>query len=885
MPGLYDSASSLPSPDPDNTETAPHTREIIIRIYASDEKGRFFATAPVPPPTPPDTTASSGSDQDKQEKQKKAPPLRRKLSKPARLRGNAESPRGATGSINRSISNPVKRVHHSKSAETFRQEREVRQTPHRASQPPQRLQRQDSRSQQILKTGSQRPNYGQEAKYDLDVCSGDEDAPVFGSCDKRMRRNRSYESNIIPPSSKRDRSKTPNRHAVDGIESSTSPAVETPPMPAKNVHGQTQGVPEFLSSLSLEQFRKDIGWPSAVDCTNSDELLPAMRYSGKSPISTMESIVVDDLAQSEKRDLRHTDRQSSLRFASSPTTNSDRASLTWGLDSPHRLLHKAGRISEKDRRNIAPEVDMFAEQTSQAPKRRVDVVPVVVIPERQSSLSYPATQAAAGNNPSRSSQQSNERPSTAAGDWARSSDAPQQRERSKPVADFSQGIASRSQSARRPAVPPRRSSLSAPTTANNSRAASLTSDSLRSHTLAMRQNEFKKHLEEKPMPDLPSEAVRPSMYGLTDDDTQTQSILIGIEDVDNIGTPSAPFSHGSLPSSPGAFEVNEATAVNLYPHNNESLLLVDRQTRNRNKKQEAQGGKSQTRQVVEFATNDGGSPRHPRPPPNTPICHVTPPSPMRELEPASNSKTQEPVLRRFGSLRRAWSTRTRAEPANIPKRSFSTSATDNRKDTTNRVPENRLHPFWRPRRVQNDFPQPPKQRAADSPMHPPTSHTKQNDNIVKNSLGMPQPRAVIDGPSLPVRTRSRRETNQRQRPQPPRKARPTTIYNSGLNRSTIALGNSTTDRVLNGPEFIDRTSRASRHLRQCQQHPVSWGYKIRLGMVRNLRRRFRGRMQQHEEGKYEARREKLKRNIGGTVQVDAAHGNGRRRRGRLTKRR
>lgn len=901
MPGVYDSTSSLPSPDQHHTETSAHPKEIIIRIYASDEQGRFFATAPVPPPTPPETTGSSGSEQEKQQK-KASPPLRRKLSKPARLRGKAaESPKATPGTtISRSISNPVKQVHHSKSAESFRQAaRQASKTgPHRASQPPQHVQRPDSRSHGILKTGIEpQPNHAQQAEYDLAVFSGgDKDAPVFGSCDKRLRGNRSYESKTIPPSDRGRRATALDRPAVDESQSSSStpPAADLPPVPVKTVHGQVEGVPELWPSLSLEQFRKDIGWPSStVDCTDTDEpLLPATRYSGRSPMPT-------DMAPSETRGLRHTERQSSLPLASSPTPNSDPASRTGGFDSPHRLLHKAGRISEQDRQNTAPEVDMFAEPTSQAPKRRVDVVPVVVIPERQSSLSYPATQAAAGNHvPPRPSQQSNGRPSTAAGDWARSSAPYQQEPMSNHVAGFPRGIASRSQSARRPTVPARRSSLSAPTSVNNSRATSLTSDSLRSHTLAMRETEFKRHLAEKPMPRLPSEPLRPSMYGLTDDDTQTQSILIGIEDVDHIGTPPAPFSHGSAPSSPGVFEVNEATAVNLYPHNNESLLLVDRQPSTRNKKQETQG-QPPTRQVEFATTNDGGSPRHPRPPPNTPICHVTPPSPMRELEPASNSKVQEPMLRRLGSLRRAWSTRTRTQPTNVPKRSFSTSATDNRKDTTSRVPENRLHPFWRPRRVRNDFPQPAaaKHRGPEkSPMHPPTSNTKQNDNVVKNSLGMPQPRAVMDGPSLPARTRSRRETNQRPRPQPPppRKARPTTIYNAHLNRSTIALGNSTTHRVLHGPEFLDRASRASRHLRQYQQHPVTWGYRVRFGTVRNLRRRVRGRLQQHQEGKQEVNhREKLKRHITGMAQVDAVHGvtngggggGGRRRRERLTKRR
>lgn len=876
MTGVYGSDTSLPSFDPEQShfashKTAPQKREIVIRIYASDDNakfsdGRIFATAPVPPPTPPDTTAeekSSGSEREKKKHGKSRSTPRRKLSKSSRSRGADKS------SLKRSISNPMKQLHHATNTETFRQARGITphaapETPHRASQPTQRVQWQGSRSQESLKRNEQpsKGNHGQEAKYEFDLLNKG-DAPVFGSCEKRVRRNRSYESNIVPPS-KRGRSRTLDQPAIDDVEPSRS-ATETPLSTHDGkMHRHARNAPEPSPSLSLEQFRKAIGWPSVVDCPNTVDLAGPQRHSGTSTASTVEAMIVDDSAQSPKRGLRHTEKRPSLRFASSPVTNPERASPTSGFDSPHRLLHKSACISEKDRRNIAPEIEMAVGPASQAPKRRVDVVPVVVIPERHSSLnsSTPA------KGPPRPSQQSSRRPATAAGDGTRPSGC-----HGNFVAGPPQGIATRSQSVRRPAVPPRRSSLSAPTSANNSRATSLTSDSLRSHTLATKQADFKKHIAEKPMPDLPPEARRPNLYGLSEEAMKTQSILIGIEDVDsigtdNIGTPSMPISLGSQPSSPGVVEVNEATAVSLFPHNNESLLLVDQQMRN---KQEAQN-KSQAPQ--------GDSPlENIRLPPNTPTYHVTPPSPMKELEQKqANSNTQEPTLRRFGSLRRAWTVRTRTEPQNVPKRSFSTSAT--LRKATNREPENRLHPFWRPRRPGNVS---LGSAGRTSPNHTPTSNTKQNDNIVNNSLGMPQPRAVMNGPSFPARTRSRRETNERQRPQPPtpRDRGSTTVYNPALNRSTIALGSTTTNRVLNGSEFMDRKTRASRQLRQ---HSVSWGYRVRFAAVRNLRRRFRGRMEQREEGKHEARREKLKRDII-KVQVDSAHGYGRGRGKRLAKKR
>lgn len=901
MPGVYD---SLPSPGSDYSETSSHPKEIIIRIYASDEQGRFFATAPVPPPTPPDTTGSSGSDQEKEkerQQQKPARPLRRKLSKAARLRGSPKSKPSDTStssspstSLGRSISSPIRHLNHSKSAESFRHACEAaRYTPHRASQPPQQLQRQDSRSPShggLLRRVD--PGYVPRAnEYDPNVLSSGSDAPLFGSCDKRVRRNRSYESNISPPSKRVDRSQY-SMPPVPPVPPKDVPPKDVPPkdvpVPEKDVHpvhGDSNGHLKPLPSLSLEEFRKEIGWPPAVDATNTnaapaEELLPATRYSGVTPIPTTEPVDSDDNNNDDDYDDPLQPENWGLR-QQHQHRNPDRESsfMGWEFNSPHRLLHKAGRITEGDRQKIAAEFDTFADQASETPKRRVDVVPVVVIPQRQSSLSYPATPAAAAVD---------RRPSTATGDgdWARS------------AAPF-EHIATRSQSARRPAVPPRRSSLSAPTSANNSRAASMSSE----NPMGMREYDFKRHLAEKPMPHPPAaaEPVRPSMYGLTDDDTQTQSILIGIEDVDQMGVPFAPFnnnnSHDSAPSSPGVVEVNEATAVNLYTRNNESLLVVDR--RPSQKKRQGQNKR------VDFAAYEGESPKHPRPPPNTPLCHVTPPSPNPSTKAQTQTQgrgqaAQEPMIRRFGSLRRAWSTRTRTQPTNVPKRSFSTSATA-------KTPETRLHPFWRPRR-RNDSQteaEPATAPATATAMHPPTSHTKQNDNIVKNSLGMPQPRAVMDGPALPARTRSRRETNTRQRPQPPpaRKPVPSRIPSErgvNTNRNTLVRGNTTTATntgtgtgtgtaaLPGGPDFINRASRASRHLnmnlrqRQAHAHPVTWGYRVRFGAVtvRNLRRRFNGRVQRYTEKRERElrdqrdRRVKLKRNVGASASASAGAGAG-----------
>lgn len=706
-----------------------------------------------------------------------------------------------------------------------------------------------------------------------------ETPPRLRSRGRKIRRNGACDSTIDLPKRGRYNTSAEDTEFLKPLAMSVADRQEsTVPDRAQETHQQP------VPSLSLEQFRKDISWPSAdgpavTDTDNTD----SQRLSGVSTASTVEAMIVDDPARLTKRMLRHTEKRSSLRSASSPVTKSERTSFDSDPDSHHRLVHKAARITEQDRKSIVSEFSIPAGPTADAaPHQKFDVVPVVVIPERRSSLKSSSSV----RNPSKAS--SSRRATTEPGSRASSSGPPHKRKQtmSDTVPVFLQNTDSNG--VRRPVVPPRRSSLSAPTSANNSRAASLTSESLQSHTLAM--EEMQKRRAEQPAPKpAPEPAPQPQRKSMSSDShnvseaPKTQSILIGVEDIAHLRTPSMPFSLGSMPSSPGTFELNEATAVNLFPHNNESLLLVDQQMRaekeNARAHQVDPRGESNNphtpaiplqdtpRQDVTAAAAaaDVDSPlRNPRPAPQPPICQVIPPTPKKELEQqSSKGSDQGSGIRRFGSLRRAWSLRSRSEStttttttASSPvKRSFSTSAT-NRK--AGKEIDSRLHPFWRPRRFWDDDSSPPKSPEKESPTHNQTDMPKENDHIVKNSLGMPQPRIILNGPT----TISTRHTNKEE---PHKKL----LYDPALNRSTMALNR--TSKVFSFPLS----------LRQRRFNPLSWwghGHRAQaqspFATVRNLRKRIRRRLQLREEAKREAQRAKLKDSIGDVLFVESSRGTG-----------
>ncbi|PYH92435.1 hypothetical protein BO71DRAFT_400501 [Aspergillus ellipticus CBS 707.79] len=609
---------------------------------------------------------------------------------------------------------------------------------------------------------------------------------------------------------------------------------QSPPEPVRDSQ-------EPVGGLSIEEFREQVDWPQTERRLHPAEPDGVRRLSDISTSSTVEVMIIDP-PQSTQRSLRHTEKRDSLRSVSPHIPRSEHASLTSNSDSQHRLVHKAGRITEHDRKSIASEISISLTSSMNLPPQNVDVVPVVVIPERRSSLKSSSS----SRNTSQTRSRHSSRRDTASGSRPGSREPPRQKKRtlSDTNSTTGKGAEPRGRHSGRPTIPPRNSSLSAPTSRNNSRATSLTSESLRDHALAM-EHDTPPHPAEPPLTRPEAVARGPDMHDAAEA-SKTQSIIIGVEDMSHLCPPSMPYTQISIPSSsPGLIEVSEARTVAFFPHTNESLLLVDPQTQSTPRGQ-VQGSE------YPFKRPDSPTPRHdmksplknPRQPPQPPVCRVIPPTPVQDADrqPTGAGSKNEPSgrpSRRFGPGRRPWMVRPRSESFNSFVRSFSLTSVKNRK--AGKDIDGRLQPFWRPRRFWDDSE--PEEDSPRGPLSPRTANPEA-DLVIKNSLGMPQQRVVFEGPPLPRSPDARRR-----------------LEAHNANRSTL-VGS----QVFSPEAFCSQTSLHHHRYRSLSW----WRLRLRAGKMRNIRRRVRRTWQKHADHRREAKREKLKQSISPAVLVESS---------------
>lgn len=520
---------------------------------------------------------------------------------------------------------------------------------------------------------------------------------------------------------------------------------------------QAGGLP---TRLSTENFASDIGWKLPPESPKSfDEKVDSWRLSGISATSTIEAIVVDNPPLQRKPPLRHRGKNSSLRAASSPIPATNRSSWNSNVssDSPHRLVHKTGRISNTDRWSQNSDASQNITVSSTNARSEPEMIPVVVIPQRKSSL-----KSSTSSSRRQSHTSTDDRPTTAPDHALRHVENLHGRKRT-----LSDSVASGTDSSRGhkdrhfpPAVPVRTSSLSAPTSRDNSRSSSMNSESVRQQRQAaeadVRQTLARMQSE--------SPYVQPQNVFLS---VPTQTDKRHESEIEETSGPTpppialTPFSQPSvLSASPGPVEISEATAVNLFAHNNHSLQLIEKGLQGESRVvpklrlSTKEVGTVETEPSTPEQTNNPlilvDSPlRNPRDPPKPPAFKIIPPTPSG-LTPADESDKQlghrpatsegkGAVGRRLESLKRAFSTRRYSE-------SFIPSLTRglNLKDARNRREEenfdDKLHPFWRPRGFWEDF--------SDSESG---EEYPDEDIIVHNSLGIPQKRIIFDGPISLVR--------------------------------------------------------------------------------------------------------------------------------------
>ncbi|KAL1974362.1 hypothetical protein VTN31DRAFT_4566 [Thermomyces dupontii] len=592
------------------------------------------------------------------------------------------------------------------------------------------------------------------------------------------------------------------------------------------------------------------------ELATSGKSTPATRYDAKldssrpdqkhgeandSGPSMIEAIIID-LRPQKPRTLRHTEKRETLRSVSAPEPRSARNSLE---QSPRHIVHKSARITDRDRRSISS--DMSATtlvSNNNVVSGPTETIPVVVIPERRSSLKSQAGSSRYSRAPSLSS--SRQRATISVDGSSEKQPGPQARD----VSDTGE----------RPAEP-------TPTNDKPSGTASLTSESLRLHDEAMSQNQAT---------NAPSATITSPAGVVTAPESPT-SLRRPHGEPDRLRTPSMQFTQSSIrSSSPGPVEIKEATAVTLFAHNNRSVLLIDPHMQPESRAVQALRGQSldspsekpqhqpvtPEQSTVAVNNSDVESPlRNPRTPPPVPVSAPPPPPPSLNVIPPTPMEKEAPQLgapdasssrlgRGLGSVRRALSTRRRADSGAstsspmLPTRSFSTRSAQERRAA--KQGDSRLHPFWRPRyfwegidtevdlgypnnnnsnnsNKNNSDANPPPRPSQDN--HP----TTDNENYINNSLGLPTKHQVLRGPLALARRLSQRTRLRRRR--------------AGL---AIPVGN--------GVGFHARRKRLAARLTA----PLR-----AMAMVSQMpQQHFREARQRREDARREARRERLKQQIG-----------------------
>lgn len=357
------------------------------------------------------------------------------------------------------------------------------------------------------------------------------------------------------------------------------------------------------------------------------------RHSGmssKSAVSTVVEAILVDTPPPKQRTLRHVKKHTSLRDAHPPPSAS--SSGTSSIIAPPLRRYKT-RIGDDGLRPESYSSSATASSVADGKARREvwrsGGIPVVVIPERSTSMRTPTLRSTSSRRTQRSISlgpppQSNQ----LRGDLTASYDRPPQRGRAMSLSDGEYPFDELTIDYP-PVVPRRTSSLSASTSRNNSRgnsrsnsrsnscepslvgsgsgsgtgsgsrSASLTTESLRLHN-AMQEQQARNRVPQvtvRHVPSIPEVEYIAAEYDHSDSRhlqpvASMESHKDGFDHdhrlhVDHNGdlwlgkrltSHNTPFSQASIDTNGthlSAAEVSEALAVSIYPHQNKSVVIVD----------------------------------------------------------------------------------------------------------------------------------------------------------------------------------------------------------------------------------------------------------------------------------------------------------------------
>ena len=344
-----------------------------------------------------------------------------------------------------------------------------------------------------------------------------------------------------------------------------------------------------------------------------------------------------------------------------------------------------------------------------------------------------------------------------------------------------------------------------------------------------------------------------------------------------------PFSLRSAHSStPGTLEVNEATAISIYPHTNKSILVVQQLPRRDSEPPEHSAVVASN---ASFAMPGPHAPavihqararhlldsplRNPRQPPQPPDFKIIPPTPVPNLSPTKDdertsrqSVASNSAMNRFSRpitiVKRALSARRYSETFVTPlTRGLSRRTTVvTRRASVASDTDNKLHPFWRPRGFWDDL--------SDSDSD---SEFGNSGFLVGNSLGMPSAHTTtkITAQQSPRRSASLTQRLSNAMTFPRRNARRRNSLNADTHRIYRRTSYETDNEANRSYEFIQ--SQADPALGRHQTAMPRLGYQVHFVGLKGLAERMEKRKERRGEEKRERVREKLRGSIGPVVPV------------------
>lgn len=475
--------------------------------------------------------------------------------------------------------------------------------------------------------------------------------------------------------------------------------------------------------------------------------------SGRSLTSTVIEAMVVEAPPIRTKTLRHTKKQLGLRdFNSDQSTRTSAQSSVISELQQGKSARTKSKHPERTHRSLVSNATISS--TSSAKSRREVLssggIPVVVIPDRRSSTKSTRTPSLRSTS-SRKTRRSMSLSSAPLSQSSKFNDPGY-------VGTFSLKKHALSDSGGSghsvrtidfpPNIPTRRSSLSAPTSRNTSRAGSLTAESLKAHDWIQEQRKDRFQSE--------------TIHRLQFVERRTDSVHHTRLNVDHNGDPFfgnrpsaqvTPFSQISYETAGTAGEVSEAMAVSIFPHQNKSVLVVQHETSSQTSPATLEGTddshlKSTNRKKASVVPVTPPQPSHPmdevdsplrnpRVPPEPPAIKFIPPTPAvltpneQEDDRQLGHGNEQPAIlesrpkRGLSLMRRAFSNRRRnSEPSVQPadghlRRTFSLTGRRNESIQTSKGTANpsalypsvadrpadisKLHPFWRPAHFWDDL--------------------------------------------------------------------------------------------------------------------------------------------------------------------------------------